>query len=65
LLDTRSGDAPPKDAYVAVPYNGRWFWSANTDIRSKNVFSFVMLLFSISDTGQRGSAPVLTVPANQ
>jgi hypothetical protein len=65
LLDIRSGDAPPKDAYVAIPYNGRWFWIANTDIRSKNIFSFVMLLFSISDTGQRGSAPVLTVPANQ
>ena len=59
-----SGDAPPRDAYVAVPYNGRWFWIANTDIRSKYTFAFVMLLFSISDTGVRGSAPVVTVPAN-
>jgi hypothetical protein len=64
LLNIVSGDAAPKDAYVAIPYNGRWFWIANTDVRSKFVFSFVMLLFSISDTGQRGATPVVTVPAN-
>ena len=65
VLNVGSGDAPPKDAYVAIPYNGRWFWIANTDIRSKSVFTFVMLLFSISDTGPRGSGPVVTIPASQ
>jgi hypothetical protein len=60
-----SGDAPPKDAHVAVEYNGRWFWIAGTDIQSKYTFGFVMLLFSISDTGIKGSAPTVTVPVNQ
>jgi hypothetical protein len=64
-LEIVSGEAPPSDAYVAVPYKGRWFWIADTDIRSKYTFAFVMLLFSISETGVRGSAPVVTVPANQ
>ena len=27
-------DMPPQDAYVAVQYNGRWFWIADTDIQS-------------------------------
>jgi hypothetical protein len=63
-LQILSGEAAPGDAYVAVPYRGRWFWIANTDIRSKFTFAFVMLLFSISDTGVRGNAPVVTVPAN-
>jgi hypothetical protein len=58
-------DAPPKDAHVAVQYDNRWFWIADTDIRSKYTFAIIMLLFSIADTGVRGSAPVVTIPANQ
>ena len=64
LLNILSGEAQPRDAYVAIPYGGRWFWIANTDIRSKYTFGMVMLLFSISETGVRGNAPVVTVPAN-
>jgi len=59
------GDAAPKDAFVAAQYDGRWFWIADTDIQSKSTFGIVMLLFSISETGIRGSAPVVTIPANQ
>jgi len=58
-----SGSEAPKDAYVAVQYGGRWFWVPGTEIRSKYTFGFVMLLFSISDTGVKGSKPVVTVPA--
>jgi len=65
IVKILSGDAAPKDAYVAVEYNGRWFWIAGTDIQSKYTFGFVMLLFSISDTGIKGAAPTVTVPANQ
>jgi hypothetical protein len=58
-------DSPPRDAHVAVQYDGRWFWIADTDIQSKYTFGTIMLLFSIADTGVRGSAPVVTIPANQ
>ena len=57
------GDAAPKDVYAAVPYEGRWYWIANTDIESKTTFGIVMLLFSISETGIKGAAPVVTIPA--
>ena len=59
-----SGDAAPPDAFVAVQYNGRWFWIPKTDLRSKLTFGFVMLLFAISETGQKAPAPTLTVPAS-
>jgi len=58
-------DAQPQDAYVAAQYGGRWFSIADTDIQSKYTFAVIMLLFSIADTGVRGAAPVVTIPANQ
>ncbi len=58
-----AGDTTPKDAYVAVEYNDRWYWIANTDIQSKTTFGVLMLLFSISETGIKGAAPVVTIPA--
>jgi hypothetical protein len=56
-------DTPPQDAYVAVQYDRRWFWIADTDIQSKNTFAIIMLLFSIADTGVKGLAPIVTIPA--
>jgi hypothetical protein len=58
-------DTPPKNAYVAVQYDERWFWIPDTDIQSKYTFGIIMLLFSIADTGVKGAAPVVTIPANQ
>jgi len=58
-------DTPPKDADVAVQYDKRWFWIADNDIQSKYTFTIIMLLFSISETGVKGAAPVVTIPANQ
>ncbi len=65
ILNILSGDAPPKDASVAVQYGSKWFWIADTDIESKTTFGVLMLMFSIADTGVKGAAPVVTVPANQ
>ncbi len=59
-----SGARHRPNAYVAIQYKGHWFWIANTDIRSKSIFTGVMLLFSISDVGVRSAPPVVTVPAN-
>jgi hypothetical protein len=56
-------DTQPQDAYVAAQYDRRWFWIANSDIQSKYTFGIIMLLFSIADTGVKGSAPVVTIPA--
>lgn len=64
LLSILSGTSPPPEVYVAVPYKGRWFWIADTDVRSKLIFGSVMLLFSISEVGVKSAPAVVTVPAN-
>ena len=59
-----SGSTPPSNASVSVEYDQQWFWIADTDFRSKAAFASVMLLFSISDVGEKGGGPIVTVPTN-
>lgn len=59
----RHGAFEPRDAYVAVHYDGDWFWIGNDDLRSKRVFSFVMLLLSLSESSRPGQPPVISIPA--
>jgi len=63
LVRIRSGTATPADAYAAVLYKGHWYWIDETDIASKRVFTFLLILFSLAETGQGPSAPVVTVPS--
>ena len=63
LLRVRYAEAPPpRDAYVAVRYRERWFWIDDRDRGSKAALSFVMLMFSLSET-DAPAAPMLTIPA--
>ena len=63
LVHIRSGAAAPDMAYAAVPYKGLWYWIDDTDIASKRTFTFLMILFSLAETGQAPAAPVVTVPS--
>jgi hypothetical protein len=40
-------DTAPQDAYVAVQYDSRWFWTADTDIQSKNTFAIICCCFRL------------------
>lgn len=63
LVKIRSGTERPEDVYVAVPYKDHWFWIADNDIASKRTFVFLLILFSLAETGQGVAAPVVTVPS--
>jgi hypothetical protein len=63
LVHIRSGAKAPETAYAAVPYKGRWYWIDDNDIASKRTFTFMMILFSLAETGQTVAAPVVTVPS--
>jgi hypothetical protein len=63
LVHIHSGTTAPADAYAAVPYKGYWYWIDDTDIPSKGRFTFLMILFSLAETGQAVAAPVVTVPS--
>jgi hypothetical protein len=60
----RIGSSPerPADAFLAVPYRGHWFWIDDRDMPSKRLFTFLMFIFTLVETGGKDSAPVLTIP---
>jgi hypothetical protein len=63
LVRIKSGAEPPADNYAAVQYKGHWYWIDENDIASKRTFTFLMILFSLAETGQSLAAPVVTVPS--
>jgi len=63
LTRIHSGAEAPADAYVAVPYRGHWYWIDDSDVASKSSFTFLLILFSLAETGPSSAAPVVTVPS--
>lgn len=53
----------PGDAFVAVAYRNRWFWIDDRDLRTKRAFAFMMMLFTLADSGEREGLPLITIPA--
>lgn len=64
LVNIHSSAEPPSDAFVAVRYSKHWFWIDQRDFRSKSIFTFLLLLTSLAETGVTPQAPVITVPAS-
>ncbi len=53
----------PDDDFAAVPYRGRWFWIDDRDYRSKKLFSFLMFVMTLNETGGKEGAPIVTINA--
>ncbi len=63
LIHIHSAASKPNDAFVAIRYRNLWFWIDDRDLKSKRVFSFMMLLFTLADTGEKENLPLITIPA--
>jgi hypothetical protein len=63
LVTVHQGYSPPSESFVAIQYRDQWFWIDDRDPQSKVIFSFLQLLFSLTETPQAQSAPVVTIPA--
>ncbi len=59
-----SSDTKPCDPFVAVCYEGHWFWIEKSDFRSKRTLSYLLILLALADTGAKENLPVITIQAN-
>ena len=58
------GRSETVNAYTAVRYQGHWFSIDQSDWHTKRALGLVILLFTLTDTGNGERLPVLTIPAN-
>jgi hypothetical protein len=63
LIQIKCSKTKPADAFVTVNYRRHWFWIDDRDLKSKRVFSFMMMLFTLADTGEKENLPLITIPA--
>jgi hypothetical protein len=64
LIRIHSGARASNQAFVTVQYRDNWFRADDTDLASTHVFSFLMMLMSLTETGEKTGAPTVTVPTN-
>jgi hypothetical protein len=62
LIRIFSSTQSPDDAFAAVPYRQEWYWIDDKDLASKRLFSFIMFLFTLTETGDKQGAPIITIP---
>ncbi|MBI4522296.1 MAG: hypothetical protein HY695_00615 [Deltaproteobacteria bacterium] len=63
MVRIQSGSQRPADAFVAVRYWDHWFWVADRDYPSKAIFSFLLILLSLTETDPGRGTPLVTIPA--
>lgn len=64
LISIHSSREKPSDAFSAIHYHNYWFWIDDSDFRSKALFSFLYFATSLTETGGKEGAPIITIPIN-
>lgn len=62
LIRVHTGKDKPSDSFVAINNRNYWFWIDDRDRQSKTIFTFLMILLSLVETGPSPQAPLVTVP---
>ena len=63
LIRVNSAAEKPDGAFVAVRYKGFWYYIADNDFESKRVFSFIMILLSLTESVDHVGLPLVTIPS--
>ena len=63
LIDIKHSVEKPDNAFTAVKYRDYWFWIDDRDFHSKRTFAFLMIIFSLTETGGKEGLPLVTIPA--
>jgi hypothetical protein len=64
IMSIHSGTEQTDKSYTQVRYRDHWYWIDDRDMASKRVFTFLTVLFTLSETGQKIQQPILTIRAN-
>lgn len=64
LIRIQAQHSSPTDAFAAVKYRDYWYWIDDRDFRSKSVFSFLMIIMTLAEKGEKVQAPVVTIQGN-
>ncbi|OPY88292.1 MAG: hypothetical protein A4E72_01354 [Syntrophus sp. PtaU1.Bin208] len=62
LIRVFTGKEKPADSFVAINNRDTWFWIDDRDRKSKTIFTFLMILLSLAETGPAPQGPTVTVP---
>ena len=65
LIRITSSTERHPEAFVTAPYHGYWYSIDDRDLRSKQLFTFLMFLFTFVETPGGAAAPILTIPASK
>jgi hypothetical protein len=64
IMSIQSGTERTAKAFTQIRYRDHWYWIDDRDLISKRVFTFLTILFTLSETGQKIQQPILTIRAN-
>ncbi len=64
LLNVQAGRLPPRQAIVLTQYRGYWFYVDDADIRSKDTFALLSLIFALQAGEVPVTLPILTIPVS-
>lgn len=63
LVSVQTSEDEPENAFVSVYYRDNWYFIDDRDFATKSLFTFVMVLFSLTESGDNAGLPLVTIPA--
>ncbi|MEI6269018.1 MAG: hypothetical protein WCP01_09085 [Methylococcaceae bacterium] len=64
LIKIHAEKSLPADAFAAIKYRDYWYWIDDRDFQSKGIFTFLMIIMTLADTGEKSPAPIVTIQGN-
>jgi hypothetical protein len=64
LISIHAEKSQPADAFVAVKYRDYWYWVDDRDFRSKGIFTFLMIIMTLSEKEDKVQPPIVTIQGN-